>query len=210
MRSDRGEPGAHDTGEWVDVGANGRWRPTIGQRLRATIILGLLLGGLLTLAAVASVDDGDNERAIDNAEDSAPPDSSETTGPADAPTTTLDPASLAGEPVSADCAADDRRAQAFRPPPETGVLVLNGSPSSGQGALFTDALDEVGYSMSVPANASIRDRTVVEYTTGFCVEAFFVAASLGLGDVAVAALDPESDVFLGRAEILVTLGRDSR
>ena len=93
-----------DDGTWVDVGPDGRWRPSAGERARAAVILVVALSALLLLALVLSVGGDDQEPEV-AAETS-------TTAELAAETTTtaaqVDPASVGGEPPSAQCTADDR------------------------------------------------------------------------------------------------------
>ena len=208
----RAEPPAEpsrpwDGGEWVDVGNDGRWRPSPGERARSGLILLVVIGILLVLAAVASVGDGGDDRGV--ASGGSTSSSSVVTTSTTVPTTILDPASLAGEPPPPGCDDDDRGAEALRERPSTSVLVLNGTARNGQAGTTTDALKQLGYSTIVPGNAGSLATTKVEYVEGFCAEAVRLVTDLDIPGAEVGPLAPDSEVFLGRAELLVTLGRDS-
>ena len=205
MRSRRDvTPEPWDGGEWVDVGDDGHWRPSMGERLRSLVVILAALGVLLVLAAVASVGGGGRDEVAEPATTTTAPTTVTTI-----PTTVLDPASLAGEPTPGACVDDARDAAPLRDRSATAILVLNGTPRSGQAGTYTDRLRKLDYQMSVPGNASVRSKTSVEYTPGHCAEAVVVALDLGIDGLEVTAIEPDSDVFLGRADVLVTLGRDS-
>ncbi len=200
------KPGDYDTGEWVDVGADGRWRPSVGERLRSFTVLALAIGALLILAAVASTGDGGGSDVVAI--------TSSTSSTSIAPTTTvattvIDGTTIDGEPPPLACVFDDRGGLPLRPKSQTAVLVLNGTPRTGHAGHFTDQLRAAGYSTIVPGNASIRARTTVQYVTGHCAEAVQLLDDLGVDGAEVGPIDEGNDVFLGRAEVLVTLGRDS-
>src|SRR3546814_5839896 len=50
---------ALDDGTWVDLGRDGRWHPSAGERTRAAVLLGVFLGALPVLALLLSVGGGD-------------------------------------------------------------------------------------------------------------------------------------------------------
>ena len=161
---------------------------------------------LLILAAVASTGGSGGSDIVAT--------TSTTSSTSIAPTTTvattvIDGTTVDGEPPPLACVFDDRGGLPLRPKNQTAVLVLNGTPRTGHAGHFTDLLRAAGYSTIVPGNASIRDRTTVEYVTGHCAEAVQLLDDLGVDGVEVGPIDEGSDVFLGRAEVLVTLGRDS-
>ena len=195
----------YDTGEWVDVGADGRWTPSAGERLRSLTVIVLAVGVLLILAAVASTGGGGGDEVVASTSTTTTSIVTTTT----VATTVIDGTSVDGEPPPLACVFDDRGGAALRPPNQTSVLVLNGTPRTGHAGNFTDQLRAAGYSMNVPGNASIRDRTTVQYITGHCAEAVHLLDDLGVDGAEVGPIDEGSDVFLGRAEVLVTLGRDS-
>ena len=195
----------HDTGEWVDVGPDGLWRPSVGERLRSLTVLALAIGVLLVLAAVASTGGGGG--TADVVVSSTTTTSLVTT--TSVATTVIDGTSVDGEAPPLACVFDDRGAAALRPKNQTSVLVLNGTPRTGHAGDVTDQLRAAGYSTIVPGNASIRDRTTVEYVAGHCAEAVQLLDDLGVDSAEIGPIDEGGDVFLGRAEILVTLGRDS-
>lgn len=202
------DPASYDTGEWVDVGRDGLWRPSAVERLRALLVIGVAIGLLAVLAAVVSVGgDEDDDDLVAATTTTTEPEVVTTTSIV--PTTTLDPASIDGEPPPEVCEPDiGREAAPLRGRSEVGVLVLNGTSRTGHAGAITDDLDDLGYETNVPANASRHAVTTVEYLPGFCVEATRVAFELGIEGVEVAPL-LDSDVFLGRAQLLVTLGADS-
>ncbi len=203
------EPTApYDTGEWVDVGRDGLWHPSGGERLRALLVLVGAVGLLLAIAALASVGDDDDDDLVTGPTSTTEPEVVTTTSIV--PTTTLDPASLAGEPPPAVCEPDiGREGAALRDQPDVVVLVLNGTSRSGHAGAFTDDIDGLGYDTIVPANASRLEVTTIEYLPGFCAEAVRLLFELGVDGAEVQPLAPDSDVFLGRATLLVTLGADS-
>lgn len=208
-RSREGE--AWDGGEWVDVGSDDKWTPTFAERSRALILL-LVLGGILFLAAaVASLDDGDGDGDTDAATTGT---STTTAAPTSSTTTTvvLDPASLDGEAPPTDCVDDEaREAAPLRDRARSTLLVLNGSYRSGHANDTNDDLEDLGYTSMQPANADdVLDETLIEYLPGYCAESVRLFLDLGLSTASVAAFeDGGRDVFLGRANIVVTMGRDS-
>ncbi len=205
-RGRRGEAESWDDSVWVDVGTDGHWRPTFEERSRSVVSLAIVLGVLLLLAAFASIDDGDGDRA-----DVAT--ASSTTTTTEATTTTTEPplsaASVDGEPPPTGCEDDDRGAAPLRDRDDTTVLVLNGTPRGGHAGANTDDLEELGYSTMPPDNATIRPITTVDYTDGFCAEAARLVFELGISGATWQPLPDDSDVFLGRAVLVLTLGRDS-
>lgn len=198
-----------DGGEWVDVGSDGRWRPSAGERTRSGLVLALTLGFLLILAAVASVDGGDPDEDVASASATTAATQVPETTTTPVPTTVVDPASLAGEPPPPGCEGDARNALPLRERSQTAVLVLNGTSRSGHAGSFTDKLRKLDYTMSVPANAGRRDATQVEYLPGHCAEASRLVTDLEVPGAELAPMVNEEGAFLGRAELLVTLGRDS-
>ncbi len=202
--TDGGEP--YDTGAWVDVGRDGRWRPSPGERLRSLIVLAVAATVLLVLAALASVDDGDGADIAAATTTTSPSTTAVTTTTA---TTVIDATSVGGQDPPLACVFDDRGGAALRAPSETSVLVLNGTPRGGHAGEVTTRLRAAGYDTIVPGNAALQGRTSVEYTTGHCAEAVALLGALGVDGAEIAAVPEGSNVFLGRAEILVTLGRDS-
>lgn len=203
VRGRDGEP--WDDAVWVDVGGDGHWRPTFEERSRSLVALAIVLGVLLLLAAFASIDDGDGDRS-DVATTSSTTTTTETT------TTTAPPpaaSSVDGEPPPAGCEDDDRGASPLRERDDTTVLVLNGTPRGGHAGANTDDLEELGYSTAAPDNATIRPITTVDYTEGYCAEAARLVFELGIDGATWQPIPDDSDVFLGRAELVLTLGRDS-
>lgn len=206
-RSPDGEP--WDGGAWVDVGGDNRWSPSFAERSRALLVLGILGGVLFLAAAVASIDDGDGDAEAATTGTST---TTETTSATTSTTAPLDPASLEGEDPPGVCADDDRDALPLRDRASSTVLVLNGSYRSGHANEANDELEELGYTSMQPANApEVLDETLVQYLPGFCAESVRLLLELEIPTASVAPFDEEADgdVFLGRAELVVTLGRDS-
>lgn len=197
---------ALDDGTWVDVGRDGKWRPSAAQRARAGAILGVFFALLLVLALVLSTDDGDGDRS-DDVETAA------TTTTTEAVTTTttapLDPSSVDGEPASPNCTGDDRAAQPLRERSDVAVLVLNGTSRSGHAADVTERLEALGYATTVPDNADRLDVTSVAYAPAHCAEAERAAWELGLPGATIEPVPADLPVALGRAVLVVTAGRDS-
>jgi hypothetical protein len=195
-----------DDGTWVDVGADGRWRPSPGERARAAVILGLAITALVLVALVASVEGEDHDDDVASAASSTT-----TTEPRDATTTEAapDPASIDGEAPSAQCVADDRDAQPLRERRQSVVLVLNASSRTGHAATISGRLEEAGYAVTVPGNAGRREVTSVAYLAGYCAEAERVVEDLGLAGATVEPVPPELLAEVGRARIVVSLGADS-
>lgn len=195
-----------DDGVWVDVDADHHWRPTFEERSRSLVVLAVLLGVLLLAAAFASIDDGDGDRAGVAA---ATTTTSTTTEPTTTETQPPEAASVDGAPPPNGCEDDDRDAMPLRARADSTVLVLNGTPKGGHAGANTDDLEEAGYSTMEPSNASIRPITTVDYLEGYCAEAARLVFELAIAGATYQQLPDDSDVFLGRAVLLLTLGRDS-
>lgn len=193
-----------DGGTWVEVGEDDKWTPTFEERARALVVLGIVLGVLFLAAAVASIGgDDDREVAVPSTEDTTTTRESTTT------TAALDPASLDGDDPPEGCEDDDRNANEMRTRQLTTVLVLNGTPRGGHAGTSTDALDDLGYSTMAPDNANLREQTIVEYLPGFCAEAHRLVEDIDISGADFAAFEDGGDVFVGRARLVLTLGRDS-
>ena len=192
-----------DTGEWVDVGPDGRWRPSMSDRARSLVILAAALGVLLVLAAVLSVGDADDEEEV------VATTTSSTTVPDTASTALPDPTSVGGDPPPEECAFDDRDGAPLRDRSETGVLVRNGTPRGGHAGEVTERLRSLGYTPLEPGNAPVQETTTIVYRPGSCAEAIQLMADLAVEGAQFEALPPENDAVLGLAHVLVTLGRDS-
>jgi hypothetical protein len=195
-----------DDGTWVDVGPDGKWRPSAAERARAAVILGVLFAVLLVVALALSTDDGRPERRT------AGELAATTTTEQVATTTTTappDPSSIDGEPASPNCVGDDRGAAPLRDRDETAVLVLNGTSRSGHAADITERLEGLGYATTVPDNADRREVTSAGYLPGYCAEAERVAWELGLPGATVEPAPDDLPVALGRAVLVLTMGRDS-
>lgn len=194
----------YDAGGWVDVDDDDHWQPSVEERARALVILLIVGGALFLAAAVASLDGGDDDRVA--AQDAA---NTTTTGSSTTTTAPPDPASLDGEAPPEGCETDDRDANPLRGRDLSTVLVLNGTPRGGHAGASTDDLEEHGYSTMAPDNAGSHDTTLVEWLPGFCAEADRLLDDLAIPTATREPFDEDSDVFLGRAVLVVTLGRDS-
>ena len=208
VRRERDERVAEDwdTGEWVDVGPDGRWQPSAADRTRALVVLGSVVGVLLLIGAVLSVggdDDGDDDVAART--------TSSTTAPEDGASTTAlpEPSSVGGEPPPEECVFDDRNGAPLRERDAVGVLVLNGTPVGGRAGAVSDELRGKGYSTQEPGNADLQPITVVQYRPGSCAEAHRLLGELAIAGAGFEPLTPDDDVFVGSTHVLVTLGRDS-
>ncbi len=203
---DQQHPGIRlDDGTWVDVGPDGRWRPSAGERARAAVVLTVVFAVLLVLALALTGGDDDDELAVDR---------ETTTTAAEVTTTTSttappDPSSLGGEPAPERCRSDDRSALPLRERNEVVVLVLNGTSRSGHAGAVTDELKALGYSAIEPGNAGRLDVTSVGFTPGWCAEGERVAQDLQLPGAVVEPAPEDLPVPLGRANMVVTLGADS-
>lgn len=196
-----------DDGTWVDVGRDGRWHPSAGERVRAAVILGVFIGVLAMVALLLSVGDGsdDDVVAVDD-----------TTTTAEEPvittTTTLppDPSSVGGEPASINCLGDDRGGAELRDRDTTAVLVLNATRRTGHAADVVEYLEHLGWATTVPGNGGRLRTSKFAYVPGYCAEAERAAVELGLGEATFEPVDPDAlPVPLGRARIVVTVGSDS-
>ncbi len=205
---------ALDDGTWVDLGRNGKWHPSAGERARAAVVLGVSLGVLLVLALLLSVGGGDEEE--DDVDVAA--DTSSTTDPeieATAPTTAttaadVDPVSVGGDPAPEQCGADDRGGAPYRERDATAVLVLNATSRTGHGAAVVRRLEALGYATTVPDNAGRLRTSVFGYVDGYCAEAVRLAFELGLAEATFEPVDvARLPVPLGRARIVATVGADT-
>jgi hypothetical protein len=194
-----------DDGTWVDVGPDGRWRPSPGERARAAVILGVAMATLLLLALVLSVGGGGDEDVEVAATTSAPEEEPRTTEAEE----DLDPSSIDGEPASAECAGDDRDARPLRDRRRSIVLVLNGTSRGGHAGAVSEQLRAAGYQLTSPGNAGTRRVTSVAYLAGYCAEAEQVAEDLELPDATIEPVPEELLAVVGRAQLAVSLGADS-
>lgn len=197
-----------DDGTWVDVGRDGRWRPTAGERLRALVILGVFVGVLAMVALALSVG-GDDDDEVDVAADE---ETTTTTEPEVTTTSTLppDPSSVGGEPASISCVADDRGGAELRERDSTAVLVLNATSRTGHAAEIVEYLEHIGYPTTVPGNGGRLRTSQFAYVPGYCAEAERLAIEMGLTEVTLEPVDADSlPVPLGRARIVATVGADT-
>ena len=200
---------ALDDGTWVDVGRDGRWHPSAGERVRAAVILGVSIAILAMVALLASVGSGD-----DRDEDVAA--SGDTTATTEEPAVTstsaapLDPASIDGAPAPAECLGDDRGGADYRERDTTAVLVLNATSRTGHAAAVVERLEALGYGATVPGNAGRLATSVFGYVPGYCAEAVRLAFELTLGAATFQPVDADAlPVPLGRARIVATVGADT-
>ena len=194
-----------DGGEWVDVGPDGRWSPSLGERFRALTVLGVSFGVLLVVAVLLSVgggDEGEDVAAATTTTDGSPATASTTTEP-------IDPTSIAGEAPPEPCIFDDRQSLALRAPADVVVKVLNGTPKGGLAGDVSRELGTLGYETTEPGNAGRIAVTRIDYRAGYCAEAFRMITDLGVPSTALYAMEPGSEAALSRSDLLITLGRDS-
>lgn len=199
---------ALDDGTWVDVGRDGRWRPSAGERVRAAVILGVFLGLLAMLALVLSVDDDDPDEDVAASGDAT----TATEVPELTTTTTLppDPSSVGGEPAPIQCVGDDRGGAELRDRDTTAVLVLNATRRTGHAAVVVEYLEHLGYATVVPGNAGRLAISAFAYVPGYCAEAQRAALELGLMEATFEPVEADDlPVPLGRARIVATVGADS-
>lgn len=195
-----------DDGTWVDIGQDGRWRPTPGERVRAAVILAVSFGVLLLVALVLSFGDGTragDDRAAATTSTAAP----DTTPASEEPG--RDPSWVGDDPASAECVGDDRDGQALRDRRTAVVLVRNGTTRGGWAGDVSALLRGLGYEVTTPENAGDREVTSVGYLAGYCAEAERVAEDLGLDDATVEPVPAELLGEVGRAKLVLSLGADS-
>ena len=198
-----------DDGTWVDVGRDGRWHPSAGERTRAAVLLGIFIGILVMLALLAW-EGGDDER--DEDVDASDDTTATTEEPVVTTTSTAppDPASVGGAPAPAECLGDDRGAAELRERDTTAVLVLNATSRTGHAAEVVERLEELGYQTTVPGNAGRLTTSEFGYVPGHCAEAVRLAFELALGEATFEPVDADDlPVPLGRARIVATVGADT-
>lgn len=198
---------ALDDGTWVDVGRDGKWHPSAGERVRAAVLLGVFLGALALLAVMFSVGDDDPDDDVVATEDTT----TTTEEPELTTTTTLpDPSSVGGEPASINCVGDDRGGSELRARDATAVLVLNATSRTGHAASMVERLEFLGYATTVPGNGGRQAVSTFAYVAGYCAEAERLAAELELTGATFEPVDADAlPVPLGRARIVATVGADS-
>lgn len=199
-----------DDGTWVDVGEDGRWRPTAGERARAAVILGIAVAVLAFTALVLSVggDDpeDDVEAAVTTSTTTSPTEAADETTTTEAP---QDPASVGGDPPPPECIGDDRDGDDLRDRDEVVVLVLNATTRTGHAGDVSRRLEALGYQVAEPDNGGRREVTSAGFLAGWCAEADRVADDLGLPEATVEPVPEEVLPTVGRARIVVRLGSDS-
>ena len=130
--------------------------------------------------------------------------------------TDADESAPAVETESPDTTEADERAvttsstRAPRQPAEIKVLAANGSGVPGLGAKTGDRLTAAGYNSLAPTNTTANISTsVVLFTPGFDLEAFYVALVLGLPPTAVQTIEGNTAVVDTKgADIVVLVGPD--
>lgn len=202
---------AWDDAEWVEVGPDNRWSPTFEERSRSALALAVLVGAMLLVAAFASLGGGGDDDADDGGDQEVAASASTATTEASTTTTEApDPVSVDGEDPPGECVFDDRGASPLRDRADVTVLVLNGTPRGGHAGSTTEDLEDMGYTSMTPDNATIRSTSSVEYLPGHCAEAIRLVDDLGVATTSVGPHDPDDDdVFVGRAVLVLKLGRDS-
>ncbi|MGI9021630.1 MAG: LytR C-terminal domain-containing protein [Acidimicrobiales bacterium] len=101
--------------------------------------------------------------------------------------------------------------RAPRQPAAIKVLAANGSGVAGLGSKTGDRLTAAGYNSLAPTNTTADVSTsAVAFAPGFDLEAFFVAAALGLPPTSVQVLDPTTVPVEDTkgADIVVLVGPD--
>jgi hypothetical protein len=198
-----------DDGTWVDVGRDGRWHPSAGERTRAAVILSIFIGILAMLALLASVGDDDD----DDEDVAASDDTTATTQELVVTTTSTlppDPASVGGAPAPVQCLGDDRGGADYRERDTTAVLVLNATSRTGHAADVVERVEALGYGATVPGNAGRLRTSEFAYVPGYCAEAVRLAFELTLGEATFEPVEADDlPVPLGRARIVATVGADS-
>lgn len=198
-----------DDGTWVDVGRDGRWHPSAGERTRAAVVLAVSIGVLAVLALLLSVG-GDEDEDVDTAATTTSTTEAEEVVETTTTTAPQDPVSVAGEPPPAQCTSDDRGASPLRDKDNTAVLVLNATSRTGHGAAMVTKIEALGYPTTVPGNGGRNRTSVFGYVDGYCAEAVRLASELGLGEATFEPVEVDRlPVPLGRARIVATVGADT-
>jgi hypothetical protein len=92
-----------------------------------------------------------------------------------------------------------------RPPKEVTVQVLNGSGVNFLAAKKSTKLENAGYKVKSPGDASHSSNTVVYFKAGFKVDAEFLAAKYFPGS----AVKPATQAATSNADITIILGTDA-
>jgi hypothetical protein len=112
------------------------------------------------------------------------------------PSTSLPPAPTTSTTATTTTTVPDERA-----PADITVIVLNSTSRSGLAASATSVLADLGYLMLEPDNATpVLSGTQIQFTTGFALEAYTLAAQFPDGEV---LQNPSADP---QANIVVILG----
>lgn len=201
------EPIDLDDGSWVDVGSDGRWRPTIAERVRAAVILSVTIVALLLVGLTVSLSDG--TRQEDEAVATSTADST-TTEPSTTVPSELDPSSLGGEPAPIQCVSDDREGKPLADRRLVIALVLNGTSQDGHAGGVARRLQARGYVTTEPGDTDRRETTSAAYLAGHCAEAVRLLEDVGMSDFAtVQPLPNDMLPRVGRARVVLSLGADS-
>ncbi|MBA3267192.1 MAG: LytR C-terminal domain-containing protein [Acidimicrobiia bacterium] len=123
------------------------------------------------------------------------------------------PSVEADSPVTTEAksgSATTSSTRAPRQPAEIKVLAANGSGVAGLGSRTGDRLTAAGYNSLAPTNTDTEVATsVVAFTPGFDLEAFYVALALGLPPTSVQTLEGNTSVPDTKgADIVVLVGPD--
>jgi len=189
------------------------------------IVAALLIGGLImTRGLVDESRPSSNQTNTETIQQEAATTTSaeNSTGSSDgaAATSSTDQATVLGgadSMVDGESTEDDTvtsSTQAFLPPAEINVLVLNGSGQVGVAAKGTEALKAQSYTTAAPKNADGGSRTsAIYYVAGYEAEAGVLAEVFGPGlEDLIEPLDataPPIDDTQG-AHIIVVIGNDDR
>jgi hypothetical protein len=192
---------------------------------------GLVRGVLVMLTAVSvgafvvarGIDDPQAGRVAAGEEQAAAPGDASSTVPAgstassgvasatatSAATATTAPTTAASSTSSTATTASS--ASALRPPADVLVIVLNGAGTSGIAAAGSTILEDAGYGIVEPENATEFGPSAIIYDEGYDAEADVVAELFGVASAGiVSALDPAAPPGdeLGGANVIVVIGDD--
>ena len=155
--------------------------------------------------ATAEAGDGGTDATLDGSDPAAGGEAE-----ADADTMTDGDGGSAGDGGSVD-SDDDPAGPATQEPADVTVLVLNGAGAKGIAGRGSAILQEAGYDVLAPRNATFLGPSRVLYTEGFDDEAAAVAAAYGVDPAAVVApLDPSDPPISDTrgADVIVVVGED--
>ena len=188
--------------------------------------VGLMRGILVIVTAIAvgafvlsqGFDDNDTEAVAAESEAAAGESTIDDTASANSTTsTTLDQGSISTEAMAEETTVDDTTttapaAPAIRAPQDVTVLVLNAAGTKGIAGRGSEILQQAGYPVLAPKNATQLGPTAVLFTEQFDAEAQEVASLFGLDPVpVVAAYDPANPPIddIQNAIVIVVIGEDN-